>query len=151
MFSKKGYNADAKLLISLGLRHYPSSFSSSFLSISVIDAIVSISIPLAYIVFATIAIPSALPASIPSSLPSALPSALPSSFAVSNEFLMSRYALRLSSLIYSDCLITNCIIALGKDSANRMQPIFYKDTAINQNIQDFTQKKIRHHSRRATP
>lgn len=49
MFSKKGYNADAKLLISLGLRHYPSSFSSSFLSISVIDAIVSISIPLAYI------------------------------------------------------------------------------------------------------
>ena len=65
MFSKKGYNADAKLLISLGLRHYPSSFSSSFLSISVIDAIVSISIPLAYIVFATIAIPSALPASIP--------------------------------------------------------------------------------------
>lgn len=26
MFSKKGYNADAKLLISLGLRHYPSKF-----------------------------------------------------------------------------------------------------------------------------
>ena len=26
MFSKKRYNADAKLLISLGLRHYPSKF-----------------------------------------------------------------------------------------------------------------------------
>lgn len=133
--------------------------STSPFDIPIIDAIASMSIPLSYIIFATNAIPSARPSSqpfaSPSSLPFASPSSMPSSrpcsFAVSNEFFMSRYALRLSSysrnsvgvkrataaaskslkpksvnkLIYrsSDCLITDCIIALGKDSANRMQNI----------------------------
>ena len=55
----------------------------------VIDAMTSMSIPFANIIFATIAMPSARPSSLPSARPSSLPSARPSSFAVSNEFLMS--------------------------------------------------------------
>lgn len=142
------------------LFHCSHNRSTSPFDIPIIDAIASTSIPLSYIIFATNAIPSARPFASPSSKPFASPSSMPSSrpcsFAVSNEFFMSRYALRLSSysrnsvgvkrataaaskslkpkpvnkLRYrsSDCLITDCIIALGKDSA------------INQNIQIFTKK-----------
>ena len=96
--------------------------------------------------------------------PSARPISIPSLLAVSKLFLMSRYALRLSSysrssvgekraiaaasnsfvniflllflseiLIYrsSDCLITDCIIAYGKD------------TALNQNNQTFARNYTR--------
>jgi len=150
------------------LFHCSHNRSTSPFDRPIIDAIASTSIPLSYIIFATNAIPSARPfaspssrpfaspSSLPFASPSSMPSSRPCSFAVSNEFFMSRYALRLSSysrnsvgvkrataaaskslkpksvnkLIYrsSDCLITDCIIALGKDSA------------INQNIQIFTKK-----------
>ena len=67
----------------LPIIYYRHNRLTSPLANPVIDAIASMSIPFSYIIFDTDAIPTARPF------------ASPSSFTVSNEFLMSRYALSL--------------------------------------------------------